>query len=178
MAFHGRLVDMFLEWSGAQTYVSCIVYVTKEICKTNIIPFNRKISWRGDSRSIGFLSADLWWCWAVREREVWLQEYPHTFKFAPRLSNVQMSWFAPKIAQERAECRVNEILCVGSGLQKTTVNSELVMWNTLKSKQNCLASNSDSNRCETTSVYLTSTKCVAVITRNMIIGTRLRKGKY
>ena len=40
-------------------------YVIKEICK--------KISWRGDSRSIGFPCTDLWWCREVREREVWLQ---------------------------------------------------------------------------------------------------------
>ena len=40
-------------------------YVIKEIFK--------KISWRGDSRSIGFPCTDLWWCRAVREREIWLQ---------------------------------------------------------------------------------------------------------
>ena len=57
------------EWLGTQT---CF-YITKEIWNTNIISFNRKISWRRDSRSIGFPYTDLWWCRAVCEREVCLQ---------------------------------------------------------------------------------------------------------
>ena len=47
-------MEIFVEWLRAQTYVSSLVYIIKEICKTNIISFNRKISWRRDSRSIGF----------------------------------------------------------------------------------------------------------------------------
>ena len=41
-AFHGRSVEIFFELLRAQTYVSCLVYIAKDICKTNITPFNRQ----------------------------------------------------------------------------------------------------------------------------------------